>query len=348
MLSGLLGHLEVVSNGYPDTELAALAGDLRVGIATLGAVWSREMREWAEGRKGGGGNRAVQRESENQKEKTRPLVTGERSDLKQTENEKPVRKLIEEIPETNTQHSANNRDGKEGGEGNSSRFQQALMEAQDLEIPVRGHGLSSLARQVTSGDRETLTHSDCLLELFRAALHHSDSYVYLPAIGGLVGLASREPRKVIEILCEGYALFSGPPRSRERINKETGILKKEKWSKSGQTDEGADSRGGRSESTEVLVDVRLKLGEALVRVSRECGKLLPYYSDPLLAAVLSNTRDPHPLVRASALSNLADICQLLGHSFHRYHHEVCPVVDSLLYGLYFGKAVRVCIVESTP
>ena len=332
MLSGLLGYLEVVSNGYPDTELARLAGDLRVCIATLGAVWSREMREWAEGMKGGRGNRAVQRESENQskskkseKEKTRPLVTGERSDLKQTENEKPVRKLIEEIPETNTQHSANNRDGKEGREGNSSRFQQALMEAQDLEIPVRGHGLSSLARLVTSGDRETLTHSDRLLELFRAALHNSDSYVYLPAIGGLVGLASREPRKVIEILCEGYALFSGPPRNRQRIDKETGILNVEKHSESGRTDEETDS-------TEVLVDVRLKLGEALVRVSRECGELLPYYSDPLLAAVLSNARDPHPLVRASALSNLADICHLLGHSFHRYHHEVCPVVDSLLYG----------------
>ena len=26
-------------------------------------------------------------------------------------------------------------------------------------------------------------------------------------------------------------------------------------------------------------------------------------------------------LKTSALSNLADICQLLGHSFNRYHHE---------------------------
>ena len=53
-LSGLLQPLETISTRYPDPELSALAGDLRVCIATLGAVWSAELREAAEGGRGGG------------------------------------------------------------------------------------------------------------------------------------------------------------------------------------------------------------------------------------------------------------------------------------------------------
>ena len=60
----------------------------------------------------------------------------------------------------------------------------------------------------------------------------------------------------------------------------------------------------------------------LVHAARGCGELLPHYADTLLAAVLSSARDPHPLVRASALSSLAEICRLLGHSFGKIHHEV--------------------------
>ena len=52
------------------------------------------------------------------------------------------------------------------------------------------------------------------------------------------------------------------------------------------------------------------------------GELLPHYADTLLAAVLSSARDPHPLVRTSALSSLVEICRLLGHSFGKIHHEV--------------------------
>ena len=261
----------------------------------------------------------LQRESENVQ-----LVsqrTSENSARGLAENKKPVRKLIQVIPETNSKHTSSQTNQQqeginqeEGGEKN--RFQRALVEAQDPEIAVRGHGLSSLARLVTSGDRETLAHSERLLQIFRDALSHSDSYIYLPAIGGLVGLASREPQKVLTILCEGYALFSDsqPRQSRDKVDKQTGKLNTNK--------ETVSEQSGRTGSTDVCVELRLKLGEGLVRVSRECGELLPHYSDQLLAAVLSNARDPHPLVRASALSNLADICRLLGHSFHKYHHEV--------------------------
>ena len=60
----------------------------------------------------------------------------------------------------------------------------------------------------------------------------------------------------------------------------------------------------------------MKLGEALVRATRNSGELLPGYSQHLLSALLTGVKDPEPLVRASSLSNLGDVFQLLRFSFH--------------------------------
>ena len=304
LLSGLVRPLEIIATGYPDPELASLAGDLRVCVSTLGAVWSREMKVWAgQGKGGGRGKERVLSVLQRETKKVESRLREERGGS--GEVEEPKRKLVEEIQEPEPSH-------REEGREEPSRFQEALAEAEDLQIPVRGHGLSSLARLVEAGDRETLAHSARLLEIFKDGLCHCDSYVYLPAIGGLVGLASRQPSEVLAVLCEGYAMFSGSQRE-NKIDRDTGKL-------SGKCSERS------SELKKVSVEVRLKLGEALVRVCRECGDLLPHYSDQLLAAILSNARDPHPLVRASALSSLAQVCQLLGHSFTKHHHEVRELI----------------------
>ena len=329
MLSGMVGPLEVIAEGYPDPELAELAGDVRVCIATLGAVWSSEMRE--RGRRGDmrGDNGEGEIFGGGREEGVCPGELSEGGRVR----------LVEDIPGSDAVLQPHSPEEDESGdEEMSSKFKMAISEARDPQIPVRGHGLSSLARLIETGDKETLTHSTELLRVFKDALRHYDSYVYLPAIGGLVNLASREPVKVLSVLCEGYALFSRSPstesrkNSSSRVDKETG-----KMSKNGQSSTEKHSRVDRKLSEkkqssaekregenleEVSLELRLKLGEALVRVCRECGEMLPHYSEGPLAAVLSNARDPHPLVRASALSNLAQICQLLGHSFTRHHHEV--------------------------
>ena len=66
----------------------------------------------------------------------------------------------------------------------------------------------------------------------------------------------------------------------------------------------------------------MKLGEALVRATRNCGELVPRYSQHLLPALLTGVKDPEPLVRASSLSNLGDVCQLLRFSLGPVVHEV--------------------------
>ena len=67
----------------------------------------------------------------------------------------------------------------------------------------------------------------------------------------------------------------------------------------------------------------MKLGEALVKATRICGELVPRFSQHLLPALLTGVKDPEPLVRASSLSNLGDVCQLLRFSMGPVVNEVC-------------------------
>ena len=66
----------------------------------------------------------------------------------------------------------------------------------------------------------------------------------------------------------------------------------------------------------------MKLGEALVRATRNSGELVPRYSQHLLSALLTGVKDPEALVHASSLSNLGDVCQLLRFSLGPVVHEV--------------------------
>jgi len=69
-------------------------------------------------------------------------------------------------------------------------------------------------------------------------------------------------------------------------------------------------------------ELRMKLGEALVKATRICGELVPRFSQHLLPALLTGVKDPEPLVRASSLSNLGDVCQLLRFSMGPVVNEV--------------------------
>ena len=338
-LSGLLQPLEALATGYPDAELSALAGDLKVCVATLGAVWSAEVREAAEGGKGGMADKVLsglQRDRDGlerkglQQDRDGLERKGAKSSAASVEvGSRGKRKLVEEIPEaspldchTAPVQTASQRveNGKKQTEDSpQTAFQRALAEAQDPEIPVKGHGLASLAKLIKAGDGQASANSLSLLGVFKETLHHTDSYVYLAAISGLVALASKHPREVLETLCREYAMFSDSCSSKVagRVDKETGQLRRSSGSQ-----KHSRGRDAGQTSKEASLEFRLKLGEALVHAARGCGELLPHYADTLLAAVLSSARDPHPLVRASALSSLAEICRLLGHSFGRIHHEV--------------------------
>ena len=178
-----------------------------------------------------------------------------------------------------------------------SAFQAALVDLQDPLLPIQAHGLLALAKLVTARDTETLACSSSLTVVFKENLRHTDSYVYLAAIDGLVALASTMPKDIVPLLCQEYVYLSSPGDP----GQEKGISEK--------------------------VQHVLKLGEALVRAARTLGDMLPHYSEILLSAILVNLRSPVVVVRTSALSNLADVCSMLHWSFGRIQNEVSVGTD---------------------
>lgn len=257
----MIQPLHVISSIFPDDDICHLSGDLRVCIATLGAVWSEE--------------------------------------------------------------------GHQSAHQDPSPFQSALQDLQDPLVPVRGHALIVLTKLITSQDAETLESSPTLLRVFRENLCHSDSYVYLPAINGLVALAlSAVPTAEVAVttLCQEYAGLTGrpDPQARSGGDRHTGQLGRGLASR-----ESGEAGGGGETRTTLDVETRMKLGEALVRVSQEMQDMLPRYLSDIVAALLTAVRDPEPLVRASSLSNIAEICGAGRMVLTSVVTEVCACWDLL-------------------
>ena len=336
LLTGLLPPLETLAARYPDQELCKLAEDLRVCIATLGAVWSAEMRgKVAEtGRAGLAGKArlaATQQLTETPLRKPgRTLVEGRHRErvappLQKTEVRGTVQcKVVSEASlKEEVAEDCSSQLNASSSSVDQTSFSQVLQDLKDPLVPVRGHGLIALARLIERRDPEVLARSSELLAVLEASLSHSDSYVYLAAIAGLVALAHMLPGEVIPTVCRQYARLPDQPSREKRVdfNRTTGQLKTSK-SQNGSPSMSLTAETKSSSPSVRSTELRMKLGEALVQVARDCGETLPHYADGILAAVLSNVHDPDPLIRASSLSNLADVCGLLRFSFGQVQNEV--------------------------
>ena len=76
------------------------------------------------------------------------------------------------------------------------------------------------------------------------------------------------------------------------------------------------------------MEVRTKIGEALVQVTKELGELTPKYKNVLLNAFFSAGHDPDELVRASSLSNLGEVCRNLRFSLGGITGELMLHLDA--------------------
>lgn len=192
-----------------------------------------------------------------------------------------------------------------------SEYSKALEEISDPLPPVRGHGLREMTRLLTSGDPEALAHSDLLVEVFQHQLKDEDDSVYLAAIRGLATLCGARPQQVVPLLVDQFASVEGLiGPSLQQHDPATGKLLVD---------------GGESHPTpsRVGVALRLKVGEVLVQAARSCGEGLPLYVDQFMRAVMCGVRDPDPLVRASSLSHLSELCGLMHFSLPSILQEVC-------------------------
>ncbi|CAG0897820.1 unnamed protein product [Darwinula stevensoni] len=168
-------------------------------------------------------------------------------------------------------------DGKEKLQkksANKETFEDALHDVCDPLLPVQGHGIITLSRLLLHKDPETLQHLEQIFAILQRCLKHEDSYVYLSAIQGLVALGTVSPNVAVPVLAQHYSDL------------------------------------GERDADE---DTRLKVGEALVRIT----KLL----------VLTCIREGDPILRASSLSCLANLCAALNFALGPILQEVLSIVN---------------------
>ncbi|XP_017778135.1 PREDICTED: transport and Golgi organization protein 6 [Nicrophorus vespilloides] len=168
----------------------------------------------------------------------------------------------------------------------STAAEKAILDVCDQHIPVRAHGLLTLTKLILAEDHSAVERKDFILTLFQQSVGHSDSYVYLMAINGLAAMGKMYPKDVLESLTDDYL---DPSRRNE------------------------DNRNAN----------RLKVGETLVRLTRNLDeKVLPYKS-MLLNTFLAAVKDDDFLIRASSLSNLGEVCRILA-------YKLGPILPNIL------------------
>jgi hypothetical protein len=82
--------------------------------------------------------------------------------------------------------------------------------------------------------------------------------------------------------------------------------------------------------TKRMEEMRLKTAEALLQVAKRCGDMLPHYSGHFVGGFLRGLRDPSEAIRASSLSNLAEMCKSLRFALHPYITEILAAVSAVL------------------
>ena len=120
-----------------------------------------------------------------------------------------------------------------------SELEEAFKELCDPLLPVRGHGLIRLTRLVQSRGKEAYDRKDTILKIFEENLDHTDSYMYLSSVNGLAAMAELFPDLVVPRICEE---FGNVGEEKKRSSK-----------------------------------LRMKLGEIMVKASRNLGILKYYY-----------------------------------------------------------------------
>ncbi|XP_021372366.1 transport and Golgi organization protein 6 homolog isoform X2 [Mizuhopecten yessoensis] len=307
----LMPLLEDISSNHPDNTIQEMASDLRVAIATHSVIWSELLKSSTKGDKR---QKLPCKDSQSAEEskvgkKTLVEVIGETSDehcQKSEESLQPLRQGSSEMGISSDKgvqqkHSASKpRTQKEKESAkNMSELGQAFEELQDPLIPVRGHALITLNKLIQKKDPEAMEKRQILLHVFKENLHHPDSYLYLSSVMGLVTLVDKFPDAVIPVLIEEFL-------------------------------SGATSTPAQQGETTRQADDRIKVGECLVQTSRKLGDMAPRYRDNLLMTFLQGCLDTDPLIRASSLSNLGELCKVLRFSVGNFIHEIFNCACGLL------------------
>jgi vesicle coat complex subunit len=77
-------------------------------------------------------------------------------------------------------------------------------------------------------------------------------------------------------------------------------------------------------------EVRLNLGEAIMQISRRLGELLPKYSQQIFNLLAAALKDSDAMVRASALSNISEMCSMMKQGLRPFIEEICIMINNVI------------------
>ena len=255
----VLPMLKEFADHHPDPNVQEMATDIRIAIATRGMILPDLLKPEPGKDKGKGLNskkESIKVKSEGD-QRSEGLGITSCDQGASNAGAKKSGQLIEVLSSTYTDDKPRSQVAQQEGKFNENEneapnqpsaeghteFQQALRELCDPLIPVRGHALITIRRLIEKKDPETLSKEQVLLKVFRENLDHGDSYLYLASVQGLSALADRLHAQVVPTLAQEYAAF---PRGQQQKGQE------EKMKKS--------------------PELRMKIGEVLVKTSRSLGK----------------------------------------------------------------------------
>merc|ERR1719361_702387 len=179
----------------------------------------------------------------------------------------------------------------------SFKFEKSIDEVKSCEVPVKGHGLIALTNLVITEDIDTIRNLSKVVQIFQDMLKHEDTYIYLQSVKGLVSCAVHNTQLVIEVLTDEYANLRNLA-----LSKDSAL---QRYS---------------------------KIGEALAKVTMAAGEITVKHKNRLINPFLYVLRGDSqetidPMVLASCLSNLAEICKNLRFSISSIIHEIFGCVE---------------------
>ncbi|XP_056630765.1 transport and Golgi organization protein 6 homolog [Diorhabda sublineata] len=174
-----------------------------------------------------------------------------------------------------------------------SELDKAIDDICDCLLPTRGHGLLTLTKLIEKKDKEVLERKQFVLNILQQNITDKDSFIYLNAINGLAAMADIFPNKILNLLCEEYL----DTTRKDNVD---------------------------------YSEVRMKLGEVLVKVTKVLGEMAPQYKPLLLNTFLIGSKDDDDLIRSSSLSNLGEICRVLGYKLGSIFTEVLVCVHAII------------------
>ncbi|XP_026324072.1 transport and Golgi organization protein 6 isoform X2 [Hyposmocoma kahamanoa] len=178
---------------------------------------------------------------------------------------------------------------------------KAIAHVFDNLLPVRAHGIIELTKLIDAKDPETISKKHYIFCLFQEQLKEQDSYIYLSAVSGMASLGTHCTEDVLQILCKEF--LQGPTEQDSIVT---------------------------NEDQNRAAELRMKVGDIIVKVTKRLGEMAILHKTLLLNTILTGCRDKDPLIRMSALSNLAEIALVLHYRIGSIIYEVLLCIWSVI------------------